>query len=81
MADRAYRHVHADYAPEPVARQQVLPLLSTYRQPPRKLRVLAANIYFEPRRFGGATVIAEEMSRRLSLALLSAAYSLSISSR
>ena len=66
MADRAYRHVHADYAPEPVARQQVLPMLSTYRQPPRKLRVLAANIYFEPRRFGGATVIAEEMARRLN---------------
>ena len=66
MADRAYHHVHADYAPEPVARQQVLPMLSNYQQPPRKLRVLGANIYFEPRRFGGATVVAEEMARRLN---------------
>ncbi|WP_322021210.1 MULTISPECIES: glycosyltransferase [unclassified Burkholderia] len=66
MAERAFQHVHDDYAPEPIARHQVLPLLAGYRSPQRKLRVLGVNIYFEPRRFGGATVVAEEMARRLN---------------
>ncbi|WP_196787363.1 glycosyltransferase [Burkholderia pseudomultivorans] len=66
MAHRALRHVHADYAPDAVAKYQVLPMLSTLARPARKLRVLAVNIYFEPRSFGGATVVAEEIARRLN---------------
>ncbi|MBU9486474.1 glycosyltransferase [Burkholderia multivorans] len=66
MADRAVRHVHADYAPDAVAKRQVLPMLSVLAQPSKKMRVLAANIYFEPRSFGGATVVAEEIARRLN---------------
>ncbi|PXX39325.1 MULTISPECIES: glycosyltransferase [Burkholderia] len=66
MAERAFRHVHDDYAPEPIAQHQVLPVLAAYRAPQRKLRVLGVNIYFEPQRFGGATVVAEEMARRLN---------------
>ncbi|PRE75777.1 glycosyl transferase [Burkholderia multivorans] len=66
MAERAFKHVHDDYSPEPIAQHQVMPVLASYRAPQHKLRVLGVNIYFEPRRFGGATVVAEEMARRLN---------------
>lgn len=42
---------------------ECLPALSG----PRRLRVLAANIFFAPRSFGGATVVAEQMVRLLGL--------------
>jgi len=56
----------ARYAPEAVAHAQVAPLLAGIeRRPPAALRVLAANVYFWPKSFGGATIVAEEMARRL----------------
>ena len=36
------------------------------RRPPAGLRVLVANIFFWPRSFGGATIVAEEMASRLN---------------
>jgi glycosyltransferase involved in cell wall biosynthesis len=56
----------ARYAPEAVAQAQLAPLLAGLpERPPAALRVLAANVYFWPRSFGGATIVAEEMARRL----------------
>ncbi len=55
------------YAPDAVARRQLAPLFRDLdRRPARDLRVLAANIYFWPRSYGGATIVAEEMARRFA---------------
>jgi glycosyltransferase involved in cell wall biosynthesis len=55
------------YEPAAIARAQVAPLLR--RAPDRRregrLRVLFANVFYAPRSFGGATVVVEEMARRL----------------
>ncbi len=55
------------YAPEAIARTQVAPLLlrAPDRRPARPFRVLFANIYYAPRSYGGATLVVEEMARRL----------------
>jgi glycosyltransferase involved in cell wall biosynthesis len=54
------------YAPDAVAHDQVAPLLAGMpARDPAPLRVLVANIYFWPKSFGGATIVAEEMARRL----------------
>ncbi|GBQ30535.1 glycosyltransferase [Gluconacetobacter azotocaptans] len=55
------------YAPDRVARQQVAPVFGTPAIPPTdgRLRVLCVNVYYAPRSFGGATLVAEEMVRRL----------------
>ena len=66
VGQQAYEHVSVHYAPSTVATEQVAPILAPLRQKHKKLRVLAVNIYFEPRSFGGATVVAEEVSRRLN---------------
>lgn len=68
MGEQAREDVLHRYQPETVARAQVAPCFP----PPvaalsadRPMRVLCANIYFAPRSFGGATLIAEEMARHL----------------
>ncbi|TDV14424.1 glycosyltransferase [Paraburkholderia caballeronis] len=66
IADRAYDHVTTHYAPHTVAVEQVAPILEPYRRAQLRPRVLGVNVYFEPRSFGGATVVAEEVARRLN---------------
>ncbi|NIE65482.1 glycosyltransferase [Burkholderia sp. Ax-1719] len=66
MANAAYAYVNQHYAPNAVAQEQVEPILEPFKLKRRKMRVLAVNIYFEPRSFGGATVVAEEIARRLN---------------
>ncbi len=54
------------YAPAAIARDQVAPLI--VQQParaPGTLRVLMANVFYAPRSYGGATIVVEEMARRL----------------
>ena len=59
-------HVLARYAPDVVAQAQVAPLVRNLDRRTRgKLRVLAVNVYFWPESFGGSTIVAEEMARRL----------------
>ncbi|MBB2177484.1 glycosyltransferase [Gluconacetobacter johannae] len=64
---RARAGVMARYAPERVARHQVAPVFGRPADPPPdgRLRVLCVNVYYAPRSFGGATLVAEEMVRRL----------------
>ncbi len=65
---RAARHTARQaYDPGAIARTQVAPLLARApdRRPPVDLRILAANIYYAPRSYGGATLVVEEMARRL----------------
>jgi glycosyltransferase involved in cell wall biosynthesis len=54
------------YSPAAVAQNQARPLLAGIpARDATPLRVLMANVYFWPRSFGGATIVAEEMARRL----------------
>ncbi|GEN62191.1 hypothetical protein AOE01nite_04150 [Acetobacter oeni] len=73
LSQRLGRQARSDviqrYRPEAVAREQVAvcfpePVVALPKG--RPLRVMSANIYFAPRSFGGATLIAEEMVRQLS---------------
>jgi glycosyltransferase involved in cell wall biosynthesis len=60
------RALHA-YAPASVAQTAIAPLAGLIPRTERApLRILAVNIFFAPRSFGGATVIAEEMAERLA---------------
>ena len=66
MGEAARRSALARYAPDAIARAQVAPLvakLAQVRAP--TLHVLVVNIFFWPRSFGGATIVAEETARRL----------------
>jgi glycosyltransferase involved in cell wall biosynthesis len=67
MGQAALHLAFARYDPEAIARTQVAKLLD--RAPDRRravdLRVMFANIYYAPRSFGGATLVVEEMARRL----------------
>jgi glycosyltransferase involved in cell wall biosynthesis len=68
MGAAALQSALGRYAPEAVAWQQVAPLLR--RAPDRRrqgrLRVLFANVYYAPRSYGGATLVTEQMARRLA---------------
>ncbi|WP_173576260.1 glycosyltransferase [Acetobacter fallax] len=69
LGRQAREDVLKRYRPEDVAREQVAlcfpePVADLPEE--RPLRVMSANIYFAPRSFGGATLIAEEMVRQLS---------------
>jgi glycosyltransferase involved in cell wall biosynthesis len=67
IGDNAHDHVQAHYTPETVAVEQVEPLLAPHRKfSPKPLRILGVNIFFEPRSFGGATIVAEEVARRIN---------------
>ncbi|RAR60618.1 glycosyltransferase involved in cell wall biosynthesis [Paraburkholderia unamae] len=66
VADRAYEHVKQDYDPHTVGREQVAPLVKRFERTFAKTRVLGVNIYFAPRSFGGATIVAEEVARCLN---------------
>jgi glycosyltransferase involved in cell wall biosynthesis len=67
IGQAAHQAAVSRYAPDAVARSQVAPLLA--RAPDRRraapLRALFANIYYAPRSYGGATLVVEEMTRRL----------------
>ncbi|MET3472702.1 glycosyltransferase involved in cell wall biosynthesis [Novosphingobium sp. 1529] len=55
--------VHALYDPAHIAATQLSQVLPPV--PRKPLRVLSANVFFEPRSFGGATIVAEQMAHRL----------------
>ncbi|WP_244815391.1 glycosyltransferase [Caballeronia sp. Lep1P3] len=68
MAARAYRSVMRDYSPHAIGTRQLAAVVAPFRRERSGLRVLGVNIYYEPRSFGGATIIAEEMARRINVA-------------
>jgi glycosyltransferase involved in cell wall biosynthesis len=66
LGARALQDVLRRYAPEAIARGQVAPLLAPIApRDPHRLRVLMANVFFAPRSYGGATIVVEELARRL----------------
>ncbi|MGI4857970.1 MAG: glycosyltransferase [Janthinobacterium lividum] len=54
------------YAPESIAANQLSPLIAPFDSRRHALRVLAVNVNFAPRSFGGATILAEELAQRLN---------------
>ena len=67
MGARAMARVRAAYDPARIAADETAQLLAG--APPlqrRTLRVLVVNVFFAPRSFGGATIVAEEMTQRLA---------------
>jgi glycosyltransferase involved in cell wall biosynthesis len=71
LGAQALDDVMARYSPDHIATTQLLPLFGPAEMSPpqpgqgRKLRVLMANVFLWPRSFGGATIVAEELARRL----------------
>ena len=66
MAGLAKAAVLRRYSPDNVAESQIAPIFKRLVLPRKPLRVLAANVFFEPRSFGGATIVAEQMAHRLN---------------
>lgn len=66
MGQAAHESVLEAYAPDAIAARQVLPVMQRFAPRRDALRALGVNIYFAPRSFGGATIIAEEMAKRLN---------------
>jgi glycosyltransferase involved in cell wall biosynthesis len=66
ISEAAYLSVMRQYSPERIAQQQVKPLLARYHRNPNKLRILSVNCYYYPRSFGGATIVAEEVNKRIN---------------
>jgi glycosyltransferase involved in cell wall biosynthesis len=67
MGQAALRAALTRYDPDAIAHSQVAPLLRYAPDSRSKvaLRVMMANIYYAPRSFGGATLVVQEMARRL----------------
>ena len=63
----AYDYVMATYRVESVSRTQLLPLVDNHLKKNTNdvIRVLSVNVYYSPRSFGGATVVAEEVNKLL----------------
>lgn len=65
VAASARKAVLARYSQDSIARTQLSSIVERLETPRKPLRVLAANVFFEPRSFGGATIVAEQMAHRL----------------
>ncbi|WP_349780651.1 glycosyltransferase [Xanthomonas sp. WHRI 7065] len=64
IGEAARLHVEEDYIPQAVAVHRLEPWLQSLAVAPRpRPRILGVNIFFEPRSFGGATIVAEQMER------------------
>lgn len=64
IGSQAFEHVIQHYTPQVVAREQVLPILEPLDHFTKDVpRILGVNVFFEPRSFGGATIVAEEIAR------------------
>ena len=66
IGHQAHLSVYEHYSPENIAREQVSQLLTGFvrLQNEGKRQVLSVNCYYNPRSFGGATIVAEELNKR-----------------
>ncbi|MGF6724942.1 glycosyltransferase involved in cell wall biosynthesis [Paraburkholderia sp. GAS41] len=65
MGNTARDHALAHYSMSSIMHTQVDALLANARHPRPELCILGVNIFYAPRSFGGATIVAEEMAKRL----------------
>lgn len=50
-----------------IARSQIMPLLERFDpERDRRMRMLFVNVYYDPQRFGGATIVVEQLARSLT---------------
>ncbi|EIX9716148.1 glycosyltransferase [Klebsiella pneumoniae] len=65
---KAKQTVLARYSQEYVAENQLKPLIADFKSPEtaNRKQVLSVNCYYGPRSFGGATVVAEALNKRLN---------------
>jgi glycosyltransferase involved in cell wall biosynthesis len=62
VGEAAHALIMKQYTPEVVAGEQVLPLLIDQPKCSCKPRILSVNVFYAPRSFGGATIVAEEIN-------------------
>ncbi len=62
----AYDSVVTTYSSANIGEQQLLPILKDHKRPAHKMRILTVNIFYSPRSFGGATIVAEGLNRILN---------------
>jgi glycosyltransferase involved in cell wall biosynthesis len=67
IGSAAYASVIDTYSPNNIAKRQLLPLIKEHHnRPANKLRILSVNVFYAPRSFGGATIVAEETNKILN---------------
>jgi glycosyltransferase involved in cell wall biosynthesis len=66
IGEAAYLTAIQFYTQQRISQLQVLPLLQDHHRTKDALRVLSVNCLYHPRSFGGATVVAEELNKRLN---------------
>lgn len=66
IGEAAYETVIKRYCASDIAYRQLEPLVKHHRGESTALRVLSVNRFYSPWSFGGATIIAEEMNKRLN---------------
>lgn len=62
----AYDSVVTTYSSANIGEQQLLPILKDHMRPAHKMRILTVNIFYSPRSFGGATIVAEGLNKILN---------------
>ncbi len=69
IAASARADVLVRYAPAAIAQRQLAPVIAALAsrsvRPRKPLKILSVNIFFQPRSFGGGTVVAEHVAARL----------------
>lgn len=66
IARRAYESVNEKYGLRQIADSQVGKAFSKFLPKRKPLRILKVNIFFSPQSFGGSTIVAEQLARRIS---------------
>ena len=70
IGQNALDYVKQRYLPEYIRDNQLLPLIrSNQKFSPQRRRILGVNIFLEPRSFGGATIVVEELARVINQGL------------
>lgn len=65
IGNKAWNTITQIYLPEIICKQQVEPIFGKPIVPKNNpLKVLIVNVYYDPYRFGGATLVASEMAKR-----------------
>lgn len=62
----AYESVVTSYSSTNIAKKQLVPILKDHKRSVRKKRILTVNIFYSPRSFGGATIVAEGLNKILN---------------
>ncbi len=67
LANRAYTKVLENYSIEKIAQSAMQPILEKhlYTPTPKNKKILMANVLYNPISFGGATIVIEELSKRI----------------